>query len=122
MSTSTLSPRIHALTPADELIGSMTKERVELLVRQAGAQSLEDSDQAGRWLAYAVEADVPYSLFQQVNAAYSEYEDLKECDLMYWYDEPESMREPMLATASDTIDVAVSALVIRICSALRITK
>lgn len=127
MSIATLSKRVHDAIPADELVGSLNKERVELLVRRAGFMSIEDggdADQAGRWLAYAVEADLPYGLFTQLNAAYSSYADIEQCDLMNWFDIPntEENRADLLRDAEVAIDGAVSALTVRFCQRLRITK
>ena len=124
MSIATLSKRVHDAIPADELVGSLTKQRVELLVRRAGFMSLDDADQAARWLAYAVEVDLPYGLFTQLNAAFSSAKDIEECDLMNWFDMPntEENRRELLNNAEIGIDGAVAALTQRICERLRITK
>lgn len=127
MSIAPLSARVHSMIPADELVGSLTKQRVELLVRRAGCMSVEDggdADQAGRWLAYAVEADLPYGLFMQLNAAYSSAKDIEECDLMNWFDIPntDANRASLLKDADVAIDSAVEALTVRLCSKLSIFK
>lgn len=123
MSIATLSAAVHRHTPTDELIGSMTKARIDLLVREAGERSLEDADQAQRWLAFAVEADVPYGLFTQLNAAFSAHQDLHEADLMLWYDvaNTDENRENFLRDARVSLDSAVHALVMRLSTALGVS-
>lgn len=86
MSIATLSRSIQELTPQDELIGSLTKERVTLAVRYAGANAVEGITEARLWLAYALGTEVTAQQFHQVAMAYEQRERLEDCDLEFWYE------------------------------------
>lgn len=122
MSIATLSARVHAMTPQDELIGSLTKERIELVVRYAGAQSLEGAPAAKHWLAYALGTDVPLA-FYTLATAYNNREQLEDCDLGFWYDlaNTEANREAMKAKAEYSIDYCVRCLSAILCTQLGVT-
>jgi len=123
MSIATLSARVHAMTPQDELIGSLTKERIALAVRYAGAQSVEDPGEAHRWLAYALGTEVPNYLFMKVALAYEQRERLEDCDLEFWYEMPStaSNRERLQANADKAIEFEVARLTTRLCTQLGVT-
>ena len=108
MSIATLSARVHAMTPQDELIGSLTKERIELAVRYAGAQSLEGTEEAKHWLAYALNTNIPLSFFT-LATAFERREQLEDCDLEFWYElrNTEANRVAMKAKAEYSIDYCV---------------
>jgi hypothetical protein len=108
MSIATMSARVHALIPQDELIGSLTKERIELAVRYAGGQSLEGTEEAKHWLAYALGTDVPLP-FYSLAAAFERREQLEDCDLEFWYElaNTEANRAAMQAKAEYSIDYCV---------------
>jgi hypothetical protein len=123
MSIATMSARVHALTPQDELIGSLTKERIELAVRYAGAQSLEGIEEARHWLAYALGTDVPTVTFAGLAAAFERREQLEDCDLEFWYDiaNTEANRAAMQAKAEYGIDYCVRHLSSILSHELRVT-
>lgn len=109
----TMSAKVHALTPEDELIGSLTRERITLLVHEAGNMSVEHDFMAARcWLAYALNCDIPVNAFEQLYYAYRQAEDVKECDLELWWDlaNTEANRDMMKRAASMTIDHCVIVL------------
>jgi hypothetical protein len=108
------------MTPEDELIGSLTRERVSLLVRYAGSQSLEGIEAARHWLAFALTTDIPLS-FHTLAAAFDRREQLEDCDLEFWYDETEDQRERLQAKADASIDYCVNYLTNQLCSQLGIT-
>jgi len=85
MSIATMSARVHNMIPKDDLIGSLTKQRIELVVRYAGGQSLEGTEEARRWLAYALNTDIPVS-FHTLAVAFERREQLEDCDLEFWYE------------------------------------
>lgn len=123
MSVATLSVRIRELTPEDELIGSLTKERVALMVRYAGAISMEDGQAAGRhWLAYALETDIPESDYSQLYYAFVQAHETETYDLEYWYglDNTAENRETLQRGADMTIDHCVILLTNRLCTQLRV--
>jgi hypothetical protein len=123
MSIATMSARVHALTPPDELIGSLTKERVELAVRYAGAQSLEGTEEARHWLGYALGTDVPAVTFAGLAQAFENREQLEECDLEFWYDlaHTEANLAAMKAKADCNIDYCVRHLTAILCTQLGVT-
>jgi len=122
MSIATLSARVHSMTPQDELIGSLTKERIALAVRYAGAQSLEGTEAAKHWLAYALGTDVPLAFHTLANA-FDRREQLEDCDLDFWYDMPntEDNRVAMKAKAEHSIDYCVRGLTTQLCLDLGVT-
>jgi hypothetical protein len=119
MSIATMSARVHALTPQDELIGSLTKERIELAVRYAGAQSLEGTEEAKHWLAYALGTDVPLA-FYTLATAFERRDQLEDCDLEFWYElaNTEANRAAMQAKAEYSIDYCVRHLSAVLCTQL----
>jgi hypothetical protein len=123
MSIATMSARVHALTPQDELIGSLTKERIELAVRYAGAQSLEGTEEAKHWLAYALGTDVPLP-FYSLATAFENREQLEDCDLEFWYElaNTEANRAAMQAKAEYSIDYCVRRLSSILCTQLGVAS
>jgi hypothetical protein len=119
MSIATMSARVHALTPQDELIGSLTKERIELAVRYAGAQAIEGISEARHWLAYALTTDIPLSFFS-LASAFEKREQLEDCDLEFWYElaNTEANRAAMQAKADYSIDYCVRHLTAILCTQL----
>ena len=120
MSIATMSARVHAMTPQDELIGSLTKERITLAVRYAGSQAVESTEEAKHWLAYALNTDIPLS-FHTLASAFERREQLEDCDLEFWYDETEDQRERLQVKADASIDYCVNYLTNQLCSQLGIT-
>ena len=123
MSIATLSAKIQALIPEDELVGSLTKERVGLMVRHAGQMSLEsNAGEARYWLAYALSTDIPVSGWDQVCSAYSTVEHLQEADLEWWYEiaNTQANRENILRDAEGVLDVTVQTLTNKLCAQLGI--
>jgi hypothetical protein len=122
MSIATMSARVHALTPQDELIGSLTQERIELAVRYAGGQSLEGIEEAKHWLAYALGTDVPLP-FYSLATAFDQREQLEDCDLEFWYElrNTEANRAAMQAKADYSIDYCVRHLTAILCAQLGVT-
>lgn len=122
MSIATMSARVHAMTPQDELIGSLTKERIALAVRYAGAQSLEGIAEAKHWLGYALNTDIPLS-FVTLAIAFEKREELEDCDLEFWYEiaNTEENRIAMKAKAEYSIDYCVRHLTSQICFDLGVT-
>lgn len=120
MSIATLSARIHELTPGDELIGSLTKERVTLAVRYAGANAVEDIAQARHWLAYALNTEVTAKEFHKVAMAFEARERLEDSDLEFWHGLPNTHanREYLQDTAEASIDYSVRQLTNRLCTEL----
>lgn len=124
MSIATLSAKVHALTPPDELIGSLTKERVGLMVRYAGAMSLGDGEAAARhWLAYALETDIPEHDFSQLYHAVQQAEETGTIDLMHWYDiaNTDENRAALQRGADMVIDHCVILLTNRLATQLGVT-
>jgi hypothetical protein len=115
---------MHLITPTDELIGSLTKERVALAVRYAGSQVIDGPSNAMRWLAYALNTDVPPGAWNQLEEAFKSAHDLEDCDLMYWYDVPNTHanREHMLRHAGIIIDSCVENLARLLCDQLGVTE
>lgn len=124
MSVTTLSAKVQELTPADELIGSLTKERVGLMVRYAGAHSLSEGQAAGRhWLAYALETDIPESDYSQLHHSLVQAHETETVDLEWWYgvaNTPEN-RVNLQRGADMTIDHCVILLTNRLCTQLGVT-
>jgi hypothetical protein len=122
MSVSTISATLHHLTPTDELIGSLTRERVALAVRYAGAHAAEDRSQARWWLANALNTEVPYS-FITLATAFEQREQLQDCDLDFWYGIPntEANRLRLEAKADDSIEYCVEYLSAKLCAQLELT-
>jgi hypothetical protein len=123
MSIATMSARVHAMTPQDELIGSLTKERIELAVRYAGAQSLEGITEARHWLGYALGTDVLAVTFAGLAQAFENREQLEDCDLDFWYDiaNTEANRAAMKVKAEYSIDYCVRHLSTILCTQLGVT-
>lgn len=120
MSMTALSARLTAGTPADELVGSLTRERVALLVRYAGGQVIDGPDDAKHWLAWALNTDIPYGAWYQLSEAFQTAHSLEDADLMYWYDVPNTIanREMMLRHTGMLIDSCVEALTRLLCEQL----
>lgn len=124
MSIATMAARTHAMTPQDELIGSMTRERVSLLARYAGGHRfLEDGTPARLWLAHALETDVPYKEFDRLCHAANTAVMIEECDLELWYDTPntDADRARLQADADDIFTNCVEALTTVLCAQLGVT-
>ena len=123
MSIATLSRIVHELTPPDELIGSLTKERVAAMVRYAGAMSLGDGQAAGRhWLAYALEMDIPEHDFSQLYHAFVQAQETETVDLDFWYGVANTAenRERLQQGADMTIDHCVILLTNRLSTQLQV--
>lgn len=111
MSIATMSARTHSMTPGDELIGSLTPERVKLAVTYAGAQSIESSYlEAQHWLTYALNTGIPANAFRQVCAAFEECEHIESGDLDFWFGGPntEAHREALRQTSDETLAETIS--------------
>lgn len=124
MSIATLSAKVHALTPPDDLIGSLTKERVAAMVRYAGGQSMEDGATASRlWLAYALETDIPEHDFTQLHCAFVQARETETVDLEFWYEvaNTEENRAALQRGADMTIDHCVILLTNRLATQLGVT-
>jgi hypothetical protein len=124
MSIPTLAARMDVITPTEEMIGSLTKQRVALAVRYAGSQVIDGPDNARRWLAYALGTDVPYGAWDQMEEAFKTAHNLEDCDLMYWYDIPNTIanRDMMLRHAEAIIDACVENLSRLLCEQLGVTE
>ena len=122
MSIATLSRRIQELTPEDELIGSLTRERIALAVRYAGGQASEGIQEARHWLAYALGTDIPVS-FATLAAAFERREQLEDCDLEFWYEMASTgpNREYLQANADKAIEFEVDRLTTRLWTQLDVT-
>lgn len=122
MSIATLSRTTRALTPEDELIGSLTRERVSLTVRYAGTKSLEGVSEAKHWLAYALNTDVPLS-FHTLAQAVENREQLEDCDLEFWYDMKNTAinRQLLQANADESVNYCVNHLTALLCTQLGVT-
>lgn len=120
MSIATISAGQHRDIPADELIGSLTRQRVALLVRYAGAQTLDGPNEAKHWLAYALNTEIPYGAFDQLREAFTTAHDLEDADLEYWYDVPNTIanKEAMQRGAEVVIDSCVENLTRLLCAEL----
>lgn len=120
MSLATLSARMQILTPTDEMIGSLTRERVALAVRYAGGQVIDGPENAQRWLAYALNTDIPYGAWNQLEEAFKMAHNLEDCDLLYWFDVQNTFvnREMMLRHAESIIDSCVENLSRLLCAQL----
>lgn len=119
----TMSAKVHAMTPEDELIGSLTRERITLLVQEAGNLALTDAMAARCWLAYALSTDIPKNLFEALYCSFVQAEEVKTCDLVLWYDmasTPEN-REVLQRGADMTIDHCVIMLANALCQQLEVT-
>lgn len=123
MSIATLSARMHILTPQDEMIGHLTRERVALAVRYAGGQVIDGPDDAQRWLAYALNTDIPLGAWNQLEEAFKTAHNLEDCDLNYWYDVPNTWvnRDSFLRGAGLIIDACVANLARVLCAQLGVT-
>ena len=123
MSIATLSAKVQELIPADELIGSLTKERVGLMVRYAGAMSMDRGGEARLWLAYALGTEIPEHDFVQLAMAVQQAQETETVDLEFWYDvanTPEN-RAQLQHGADMTIDHCVILLTNRLCTQLGVT-
>lgn len=120
MSLSTLTRRMELITPEDEMIGHLTKERVALAVRYAGGQVIDGPDNAQRWLAFALNTDIPYGAWNQLEEAFKVAHNLEDCDLDYWYDVENNSgnREVFMRGAELVIDSCVANLSRLLCSQL----
>lgn len=110
MSIATLSASVQELTPADELIGTLTRERVELVVRYAANMAVEQGClQIKRWLAYALDAEIPAKEWEQVYLAASDYRLAAEADLEFWFDMPntEANREKLVESTGTALDFTI---------------
>lgn len=124
MSIATMSIKTHEMTPQDELIGSMTRERVSLLVRAAGAMSVEKTAREARyWLAHMLDIEVPASRFDQVCWAFAERERLEEGDLEFWFGVPNTTanRLAMQITSEETIAGTIAICAQRLSADLELT-
>lgn len=124
MSIPTLSARMRLMQPQDELIGSLTRERVALAVRYAGGQVIDGPDDAKHWLAWALNTDVPYGAWDQLSEAFQTAHYLEDADLDYWYDVPNTPenRDMMLRHAGLIIDSCVENLARLLCAQLGVTE
>jgi hypothetical protein len=124
MSIATMSAKTHTMTPQDELIGSLTLERVSLLVRAAGAMSVEKTGREARyWLAHMLDIEVPVSRFDQVCWAFAERELLEDGDLEFWFgvQNTDSLRLAMQVTSEETIASAIAICAQRLATDLGLT-
>jgi hypothetical protein len=122
LSIGTLSTKTHNLIPEDELIGSLTRERVALMIRYAACEIASESGfQSGiRWLAYALDTDVPADAFMNVCLLADEAQGIEERDLMHWYDlaNTDENREVMQEVADGTLAISVISLTNLLCAQL----
>lgn len=125
MSIATMSARVHAMTPEDELTGSMTKERVSLLVRYAGGHQFMEkgTSKAQFWLGYMLDTEVPFKEFDHLCHAASTAQMVEEADLEFWYDTPNTGadRARLQADADDIFTNCVEALTTALCTQLGVT-
>lgn len=122
MSIATMAAKTHAMTPEDELIGSMTRERVSLLVRYTGAHKfLEDGYLPAKlWLAHMLDTEVPESAYDTLIAAFTTANMMEDVDLELWYDLPntEANRERLQKQADEVVTNCVEALTTLLCTQL----
>jgi hypothetical protein len=121
VSIQTLSRKVRELTPEDELIGSLTKERVNLMVRYAGAYAMDNGEAAGRhWLAYALETDIPEHDFSQLYHSFIQARETETVCLEFWYGVANTTenREQLQRGADMTIDHCVILLANRLSTQL----
>jgi hypothetical protein len=120
-----MSARVHAMTPEDELIGSMTWERVSLLVRYTGGHKFLEVGfkPAQLWLAHMLDTEVPFREYDELIAAYSSAGLVEDADLELWFEvgNNDYNRARLLADAERTIDNCVEALTTVLCAQLGIT-
>lgn len=127
MTTATLaalSAKVHAMIPPDELVGSLDRNRIALMVRYAGGLYLEEgTSQARRWLAYALNTDIPYGAFDQLCGAATIAGEVEDGDLEFWFDEANSgsNRDRMLTAADQSIDFTVDHLTTILCAQLGVS-
>lgn len=116
----TMSAKVQSMIPEDELIGSLTRERVTLLAYEAGYMSQNDLMAARCWLAYALNCDIPVNAFEQLYYAVQQGHTVKDVDLMYWYDVPNTPenRAQLQRGADMTIDHCVIHLSNLLCTQL----
>lgn len=120
MSITTIYRRIYKSIPQDELIGSLTRERVALAVRYAGSQASEGIGEARRWLAYALGTDISESMFVQLAMAFEQRERAEEGDLEFWFEleNTDANRKHLQNSAEVAIEHTVYILSNRLCSQL----
>lgn len=127
MSSATLARRAaqqEAPVPADEVIGSMTRERIALLVRATGQRYLEDGGSpAKHWLAHMLDTEIPYGAYDQLCGAYSQAARVDNCDLEFEFDVPntDANREAMQRACEQTIDFCVDRLTVLLCTQLGVS-
>lgn len=126
MSIATMAAKTHAMTPEDELIGSLTRERVSLVVRYTGGHKfLEDGFEGARyWLAHMLDTEVPFKEFDRLCAAFNTAGMIEDADLMYWFDTPntEANRANFTHGADRTITNCVNDLTTLLCTQLGINQ
>lgn len=108
-----MSAKVQSLIPPDELTGSMTRERIALLVRYTGAKYLADGlSPAKHWLAHMLDTEIPYGAFDHLCGAFTQAEQLEDCDLEFWYDVPNTAvnREAMQRAGEQTVDFTIEHL------------
>jgi hypothetical protein len=122
MSIATMALKTRALTPEDELIGSMTRERVSLLVRYTGGHKyLEVGPTAAQhWLAHMLDTDVPNNEYEALIAAFTMAANTEEIDLELWYDmaNTDGNRAYLQQQADEVANNCVEALTTVLCTQL----
>lgn len=120
-----MAAKTRALTPEDELIGSMTRERVSLLVRYAGGHKFLEVGftPAQHWLAHMLDTEVPGEAYDDLIAAFTSATMIEDDDLELWYDIPntEANRERMQKQADEAATNCVEALTTLLCTQLGVT-
>ena len=126
MSIATMSIKTHAMTTEDELIGSLTRERVSLLVRYTGAHKFLEVGQtpAQLWLAHMLDTEVPYGAFDQLCHAATSVGMIEEADLEWWFDSPntDANREAIMRGAEQALDNCVEHLTTLLCTQLGVSE
>jgi hypothetical protein len=125
MSIATMAARVHAMTPEDELIGSMTRERVSLLVRYTGGHKFLEVGftPAQLWLAHMLDTEVPAREYDDLIAAFTSANMVEEADLDLWFDmdNSEATRGVLQRQADYAVDVCVMNLTNLLCTQLGVS-
>jgi hypothetical protein len=125
VSIATLSAKTNAMIPEDELIGSLTRERVSLLVRYAGGRAFLETGftPARLWLAHMLDTEIPVNAFEALCQAGTTAAMMEDLDLELWYDTPntDADRARLQADADDIFTHCVENLTTLLCTQLGIT-
>lgn len=125
MSIATMAAKTHAMTPEDDLIGSLTRERVSLLVRYTGGRKFPEDGYlpAKLWLAHMLDTEVPEQGYSDLIAAFVTATMMEDLDLELWYDikATEANREQLQKQADEVATNCVEALATLLCTQLGVT-